>query len=360
VNYILTSYQEIYLNSDNMDFIISKRLEMVRYANENGYQRTAKYYSCTRKTIKKWCKRYNLYGIKGLKNISRRPKNSPRIIDSDTINLIVDNAKEAKYKGKHITAKNIRRKIAIRDYSNRTINRYINKAIGKKRNKKHPKTNGGSVEWKQYLKPFQLIQIDIKYLTDIDNLRPYFNEVDNELAKYQITAKDVATGFPIIAYCDEKSVTHTTIFLETILYPFLKQFKELDLKSITIQTDNGVEFTNKYLKTRGKEATTTSFTLFILEHFKRHKTIIPGHCTAQSDVELFHWSIERDCLGWDDITNNEELIKATTDYIERYISENITTRGYSPLEKIKETLDVTNITFPKPQILSVKVSTKHR
>ena len=43
------------------------------------------------------------------------------------------------------------------------------------------------------------------------------------------------------------------MFLEKILYEFLKQFDGLDLKSITIQTDNGTEFTNKYRKTYGKK-----------------------------------------------------------------------------------------------------------
>ena len=333
---------------------------MVRYANEEGYRCAARFYNCSRNTIRKWCRRYALYGIKGLNDLSRRPKHSPKRIDYDVINQITDITKDAKYKGKHITVNNIRKKTKIEICSNSTINKYINVAIGKKRNKKHPKTNGGSVEWKQHLKPFQLIQIDIKYLTDIDNLRPYFDHLTNNLAKYQITARDVASGLPIIAYCDEKSVTYTTIFLEAILYPFLCQFKDLDLKSITIQTDNGMEFTNKYLKTKGKEAATTSFTLFVLKYFKRHKTIIPGHCTAQSDVELFHWSIERDCLAWDDITNNKDLIKHSSAYLDKYISNVIKTRGYSPLEKINEIWDVTDITFPKPQILSVKCSSDHK
>ena len=350
----------MYLNADNHEFIKNKRLEMVRYANEYGYKTAARFYNCNKKTVKKWCRRYTHYGISGLNDLSRRPKTFPKKVNKDIIDLIIENTNEAKYKGKYITVNNIRKKTKINTYHDSTINKYINIATGKVKNKKHSKANGGSIEWKEYLKPFQLIQIDIKYLTDIDNLKPYFDETHNNLAKYQITARDVATGLPIVAYCDEKSVSYTTIFLEEILYPFLKQFKGLDLKSTTIQTDNGKEFTNKYTKTRGKEPITTSFTLFILKHFKRHKTIIPGHCTAQSDVELFHWSIERDCLAWDDITNNDELIKHTTAYLEDYISKEIKTRGYSPLAKIKDELNVTNVTFPKPQILSAKSKLDYR
>ena len=348
------SYQEMYMNIDSEKLLIDKRLEMVRYAFDNGYRVAARFYKCSKNTIKKWCRRYSLKGINGLRDLSRKPKNSPKRIKQEDIDIITEVTKDAKYKNKYITVNNIKRKTNINYYSDSTINRYINKSLGKVRNKKHDKSNGGSTEWKEKLLPFQLIQIDIKYLTDIDNLKPYF--YDRNLMKYQITARDVATGFPIVAYCDSPAVCYTKMFLEDILYPFLKQFKQLNLKSISIQTDNGGEFTNKYKKTKGKDPKTSSFTLFVLCKFKKHKTIIPGHCTAQSDVESFHWSIERDCLAWDDIVDNNTLIQYTTEYINRYLETEITTREYSPLEKIKTALDVTDITFPKPQLLTVQSS----
>ena len=359
VNKLIASYQELYLNSDNKDYIVTKRLEMVRFAMDKNYKAAARFFNCSKNTVKKWSRRYQKLGNAGLIDISRKPKNSPKRIKQDDINIISETTKDAKYKGKHITVKNIRKKTHIEHYADVTINRYINKATGKTRNKKHKQSNGGSVAWKKKLKPFRLIQIDIKYLTDIHNLKPYFSEEHNNLAKYQITARDVATGASIVAYCDDKSSTYTIIFLEQILYPFLKQFKHLDFKKIKIQTDCGSEFTNKYKKTKGQSPVVHSFTLFIESKFKSHKTNIPGHCTANSDVESFHWSIERDCLGWDDITNNNELIACTTDYIEEYNKTIIVHRGYSPTEKIKETLDVTDITFPKPQILSVKSNQPH-
>ena len=352
------SYQEMYLNADSITYVVNKRLEMVRYASVEGFKVTARFYNCSKNTVKKWCHRYAKQGVKGLEDISRKPKRTPTRIKQDDIDLITETAKAAKDKGKHITVKNIRRKTGINEHSDETINRYINQATGKIKNKKHPKSNGGSVDWKQELKPFQLIQVDIKYLTDIDNLKPYFK--GRNLAKYQITARDVASGFPIVAYCDEKSLTYTKLFLEEILHPFLKQFIYLDLKTITIQTDCGKEFTNEHVKTNGRNPDPSAFTIFIEDKFEKHRTNVPGHCTANSDVETFHWSIERDCLGWDDITNNHELIKCTTEYIERYWKTIIVLRGYSPLEKIKETLDVTDITFPKPQVLSVKTTCSHR
>ena len=349
------SYQEMYKSINNEKMLIDKRLEMVRFANEIGIKKTAKRYSCSKNTIKKWCRRYALYGLKGLKDESRKPKHSPKRIAQEDIDKITEVTKTAKKKKKHITVRNVRKTSKVTKYSDVTINRYINKAVGKKKNRKHKQSKGGDVSWKKELLPWQLIQIDIKYLTDIDNLKPYFAKASNGYkgikSKYQITARDVATGASIVAYCDEKSATYTRIFLERILYPFLKQFKGLDLKTITIQTDNGKENTNKYTKTKGKEAEKSAFTVFVEDKFKKHKLNIPGSPTYDSDVESFHWSIERDCLAWDDIVDDETLIKYTTIYIKEYLQTEIKIRGYSPLEKIKETYEIDNITYPMPQIL---------
>ncbi|MDD4796097.1 MAG: leucine zipper domain-containing protein, partial [Bacilli bacterium] len=308
---MFTTYEEMYRNAYNMDFIVEKRLEMVRYAFDHGIKPAAKYFRCSKNSVKKWIKRYQKDNISGLIDISRKPHNSPKRIAQEDIDNITSVSIDAKEKGKHITVNNVRKKTGITYYSDETMNRYINKATDSKRNKAHPKSNGGPTAWKKKLKPFELIQVDIKYLTDIDNLKPYFNDEDESksLIRYQITARDVASGYPILGYCESPSSVFTKMFLEDILYPFLSQFKQLDLKTVRIQTDCGPEFTNKYKKTNGKTPVIHSFTLSVESKFRKHKTNIPGHCTANSDVESFHWSIERDCLGWDDITNNTELIK---------------------------------------------------
>ncbi len=348
-----SSYKEMYLNTTNEKLIVDKRLEMVRSAHKIGFKPTARLYRCSKNVVKKWCRRYALHGIKGLKDLSRRPKNSPNRIKEQDIIKIKECVDVAKEKKKYITVNNIRKTTKINDYSDTTINRYINASCNGKKNKKHIQEKS-DVSWKRKIKPFMYWQVDIKYLTDIDNLKPYFKkDNDRSLAKYQITARDIATGFPIVAYCNEKSVTYTKMFLEKVLYNFLNQFKYLNLKEIKIQTDNGPEFTNKYIHTKGKEPETSKFTLYIEENFRKHKTNPPACPTYDSDVETFHWSIERDCLAWDDIVDNKSLIKYTTEYINNYINTEIKTRGYSPLDKIKTAYEIDNINFPKPQLLTV-------
>ena len=49
------NYKEMYYNVDNEKMLIDKRLEMVRLTNENNIKKAAKFYSCSKNTIKKWC-----------------------------------------------------------------------------------------------------------------------------------------------------------------------------------------------------------------------------------------------------------------------------------------------------------------
>ena len=151
-----SSYQELYRNVDNEKLLIDKRLEMVRFANEEGIKKAAKFYSCSKNTIKKWCRRYALKGLSGLKDQSKKPKNSPTRISQEDITKITEVSKNAKEKKKHITVKNVRKTSGVHKYSDGTINRYINKAVGKKRNKKHNPMTGGDVSWKKKLLPWQL------------------------------------------------------------------------------------------------------------------------------------------------------------------------------------------------------------
>lgn len=112
-----SSYQEMYLNTKNEKLIIDKRLEMVRSAHEIGIKPTARLYRCSKKVIKKWCKRYALYGLKGLKDLSRRPKHSPKRIKDEDIIKINDCVQNAKKKKKYITVNNVRRSTKIMNHS---------------------------------------------------------------------------------------------------------------------------------------------------------------------------------------------------------------------------------------------------
>ena len=81
----MITYKEVYYNSSSKDYIVEKRLELVRYANVNSIRNCSKVYHCSRNTIKKWCKRYAVYGKNGLFDNSKVPYNMPRKLDKNTI-----------------------------------------------------------------------------------------------------------------------------------------------------------------------------------------------------------------------------------------------------------------------------------
>jgi hypothetical protein len=141
------TYYEIYHNCRHTDFLINKRLGLVRYANGFGIKPASRYFRTSSNTVKRWCRRYAILGIKGLYNRPCTPKRCTTKIAMSDIKKISSCVKDSKKKKKCITVKNVRKKTDIFKYSDTTINHYINKALNnKKRNIIKPKTNEGSIE----------------------------------------------------------------------------------------------------------------------------------------------------------------------------------------------------------------------
>ena len=94
-------------------------------------------------------------------------------------------------------------------------------------------------EIKSKYRAFEKIQVDIKYLDDIPEF--YHDFMQFHLPKYQITARCIRTGALFIGYTQQHSTTSTAIFI----YRLLAHLKRYGVKpsEITIQTDNGTEFT---------------------------------------------------------------------------------------------------------------------
>ena len=345
-------YQEFYYLVKNKDSIVEKRLAMVHHALEYGIRDTMRVYNCSRNTVRRWLRRYLSLGKSGLVDLSKCPRHINNILDSESqfaiFKLLVDKLD----KKHHITSVNVYRALNL-DCCYETVNRYVNKYLGNKKTRKDNKSNGGCIDFKQDLSPFDLVQIDIKYLTDIKSLKPYFKKCnDRLLAKYQFTFRDVSTGLSLVAYGDEKSETLAHLFLKKVIVPFLSQIPHCQLKNVIVQTDNGKEFTNKDVKTYCGEPKKTEFTRLIEETFMAHKLIIPGHCTAQSEVESFHWAIERDCLAWFDIVDNDTLIYYVDRYMTWFNNKKRWNKDYSPLQKAEDYFGC-KINLPKPIILSV-------
>ena len=64
------------------------RLRMVLHAKSNGIKPAAKLFMTTPDTVRKWLRRYNESGKNGLKDVSKRPQNSPNAIPEANRELI--------------------------------------------------------------------------------------------------------------------------------------------------------------------------------------------------------------------------------------------------------------------------------
>ncbi len=54
------------------------RLRLVQYARQHGLKPTARAFTTTVPTVRKWWRRYHQHGLEGLKELSRAPHHCPR------------------------------------------------------------------------------------------------------------------------------------------------------------------------------------------------------------------------------------------------------------------------------------------
>jgi transposase len=307
------------------EYLYNLRRRMVEaYLNGASYDKVAEEYGTNRKTVMKWVARYKLYGWEGLRDLSRRPLNSPQKTDDVREMEIVELRQDTGF-----GAERLKREFELSTGHN-AIHRIFKKhgLINKQREKKRYKRNSlRSI--KEQLKPFELIQIDIKYLIDIPWLYPFLKGFN--LPKYQITARDVKTGTVYVFFCYEKSIA-STIRATDILLTHLK-FCGIDLKDTAIQTDNGSEFSGNRIKhSRG-------YTAFLRDKWGiKHRFIPPRYPNANADVETFHRIIESEFYSREVYMNMKEFLDKTFTYVAYFnLERKNSNRGYrTPLDYIKE------------------------
>ena len=142
------------------------RMQMVQYAMKHSISEAAKVYNTTRKTVRKWVKRYKEGGKDSLKNKSRIGQYFPNKMPKKIEKKIIETKKKYPFWG----ARRIKEYLMI-EYSHVTINKKLKQAgLIKEKKKRYKRTK----ELREFFKkrretymPFQKIQIDIKYLTDI-------------------------------------------------------------------------------------------------------------------------------------------------------------------------------------------------
>ena len=122
--------------------------------------------------------------------------------------------------------------------------------------------------------PGERIQIDVKVV-------PRKCIADPELRLYQYTAIDEYSRYRVLGAYPEQSTYSSTDFLKKVILEFTR--KGIEVKCV--QTDNGIEFTNRFSTAKNKP---TLFEATLQQLGIRHKLIRPYTPRHNGKVERSH------------------------------------------------------------------------
>ena len=278
------------------------RYQMAVYAEKNGVKPAARIFNTSPPVVRKWRDRYRGEGYQGLEDRSRRPNNMPMETPEVEKRKIVRLRKKYKRMG----AVQVKR-VEELERSAVTIRKIWREAgVSRRRRRKKYKTKQNLREVK---KKYELYKKACEDTKDLDDIPEYYIQMKkNKLPVVQYTHREVSTGIQFLAFADERSLTHATIFARYI-NKHLKKYDLLPDEAIR-QTDNGSEYIGSW---NAKEDSSYTKEINRIEG-QRHSTIFPGAKTCQSDVETVHNIIEQDFYEIEKFANRGDFFDKVHTY----------------------------------------------
>jgi transposase InsO family protein len=298
------------------------RQKIVRYAQRHGIKPTERHFGCSKNTVRKWLRNFNEFGAKGLEDKSRAPMSCPHKTPKFIEEQVIAKRKRAPCHG----PKSLKHYNPSLKLSEGAIYRILKEnQLLRKHKKKYQRKNDLRAVKAQYMS-FSHNQEDVKHLYDI----PYYwaQMTSLGLPKYEYTIRDVKSGFTALAFANEYNEQYSEILTEL----FLKHLRSfgIDLKGVTIQTDNGSEFGAKK-----RDIMTPGFVnTIVMGYGAEHRYIPPGCCNANADVESFHSTIEKEFFDLEDFGSREHFFHKATVYQSFYnfVRPNFSKKGKTPLQ----------------------------
>lgn len=213
------------------------RQRIVKYAQKHSVTKTALRYRVSRKTVYKWLSRYD-GTLASLEDRSHRPKTSPRSHTEDELRKIRRRLKKYKWTDLILAYQELVEKDGYkRSYGSfkRTVSRLRKLKPAKKKKKKRKLE-----PYKRADYPGQKIQIDVKYV-------PSYCVVNGK-KYYQYTAVDECSRWTYREMYEEHSTYSSKDFLEKLVRHAPFPIRE-------VQTDNGMEFTNRLVVVKSRHLT---------------------------------------------------------------------------------------------------------
>lgn len=252
---------------------------LVTHARQHGIKAAARAFRSTVPTVRKWLRRHQAQGLKGLQELSRAPRSCPHKITGQLADRVVELRRQLPTFG----AQRLKREWDL-PLSHMAIQRILRQhhLLRPRRRRYQKKQDLAAV--KATWAPFQQISADTK---DLDDILHYWPQMKARgLPAVQYTAREVRTGLQFLAFASRRSAQASTLFAQRIQIHL--QRCGVDLQALTWQTDNGSEFIGELQPDGSRSHFPAAVTYFGSQHVR----IPPAAHTYQSDVETVHRLIE--------------------------------------------------------------------
>lgn len=300
-----------------------KRQAVVKLSMRKGKSFASRIYGVSLSSVKRWCKRYN-GDWRSLVEGSHRPKSHPKRHTEQEERLIRKAFQEVYLRyGWDGTYE-----VAVREGYGRSFSGmvYAAKRMGLgtlAKAKKAPRTN--LKRYPELLMPGEKVQIDVKEVP-YACLKGALRRDGKHL--YQWTAIDECTRYRFIYGLEEHTPENTVKFLRMLVkaFPFRIQ---------RIQTDNGTEFTYKFISEAEKSPMDKLLKKWGIEHI----LIPPRTPWHNGKVERSHRNDQRYFYDWEKFRSVEELNEKLKAHLKWSNNKTMRTLGRkSPIQMLKEKL----------------------
>lgn len=300
-----------------------KRQEIVEQAKKRGKSQTSRKYGVSLSTLKRWCKKYDGTWQSMLEK-SRRPHSHPKRHTAKEEKQIKNSFKKcyARY-GWDGVYSDLQRKKYTRSFSGMV---YAAKRLGLAGEKKPRKKSRTQRRYPELLEAGEKVQIDVKEV-------PY-NCLRGKLLKdgkrlYQWTAIDECTRMRFVYGFEEHTPENSVKFLAMVVKAFPFKIK-------TIQTDNGAEFTYKFIS----DEKISPFDKALKKLGIEHKLIPPRTPWHNGKVERSHRNDQRYFYDWETFQSVEELCEKLAKHLIWSNNKSMRTLGRkSPVQLLGEKLN---------------------
>ena len=246
------------------------RQSLMKYAEKYGVSRASRKYNKSRSYIYFWKARWD-WTVQSLACQSRRPHHHPNQHTEEELKLIRD----MRRRNPRLGMVELWHRLRQRGYARRpeSLFRLMRKLGLFPQAEKKPAYKPKPYEQMTY--PGQRVQVDVKVV-------PRKCIADPELRLFQYTAIDEFTRLRLLAAYPEQSTFSSADFLKKLV----RWYARRGIRVECVQTDNGPEFTNRFLS--GRQDCPSLFEKTASDLGVRHKLIRPYTPRHNGKVERSH------------------------------------------------------------------------